>query len=175
MPPLPKRQSFVTAPSVALRKYRHKGIDMPGIFIRRMKLCSLQDHRIFGISSHYMHNKSGLRNGSRFTACQILALLGSTNGAGTCASAAGNAGICIDNVLAFALRNSGNGALFDACAASDALISNNICHDLHLQVFSGTIIHPTVEKSNIKYLTRRKMYVSIINNMSYIKMYFYGG
>ena len=63
----------------------------------------------------------------------LLALLGSANGAGTGACAAGNAGICIDNVLAFAFRDSGNGALFDASAASDALISDNICHDLHLR------------------------------------------
>ena len=94
-----------------------------------------------------MQQKSSRPYGKLLITCQVLALLGSANGAGTGASAAGNAGICIDNVLAIALRDSGNGALFDASAASDALISDDICHDLYTSKFFCNYYTPTCAKN----------------------------
>ena len=60
------------------------------------------------------------------------AFLDSFGGALISAGAAGNADISVDNVLAFALRNSLNGALVSAGAARDTSVSNNECHDIYL-------------------------------------------
>jgi len=57
-----------------------------------------------------------------------LGFLGSANRAGTCASAAGDAGIGIDDELAIAFGNSINRAFASASAASDAFISDNVRH-----------------------------------------------
>ena len=46
------------------------------------------------------------------------------------ASAAGNADVSVDNVLAFALRNSLNGALVSTSAALDASIGDDVSHDI---------------------------------------------
>jgi len=54
--------------------------------------------------------------------------LGSADRAGTCASAAGDAGIGIDDKLAIAFGNSINRAFASASAASDAFISDNVRH-----------------------------------------------
>jgi hypothetical protein len=51
--------------------------------------------------------------------------VGAFAGAGT----AGDAGIGVDNVLAFALRNAFQGASVGASTARDASISDNICHE----------------------------------------------
>ena len=57
-----------------------------------------------------------------------LSLADSTDRAGTLASTAIDASICVDLVLRIALRNSLNGAGTCACAAADASIINNTCH-----------------------------------------------
>ena len=57
-----------------------------------------------------------------------LLLLGSTNGASTCARTAVDALSSIDNVLVFALRDAAYGTLVRACAARDAIIINLISH-----------------------------------------------
>lgn len=57
-----------------------------------------------------------------------LCLLGSSDGASVCASAALDAGISVDYILSVALRNSFNGALCCASAAGDAIVRNYICH-----------------------------------------------
>ena len=54
------------------------------------------------------------------------------HGADAGASAAGNAGIGIDVELAVALRDGGNGTLFCARAARDALVADCICHGMYL-------------------------------------------
>ena len=58
-----------------------------------------------------------------------LSLGGSANGANACASTAGDAGIGVDHELAFAFADSGNGALFCACAACNTVVIDYICHD----------------------------------------------
>lgn len=57
-----------------------------------------------------------------------LFLNGSANGAGTCASAAGNASLSIDNVLTVAGRDRADGALSFTSTASNASILNNVGH-----------------------------------------------
>lgn len=59
---------------------------------------------------------------------------GSLYGAGICASAAINAGSCVDNVLTVALGYSLYGAACCASAARDASVCNLICHFLDLLV-----------------------------------------
>jgi hypothetical protein len=59
-----------------------------------------------------------------------LAFLDSGNGALVSASAAGNADVSVDLVLAVALSDSGNGALISTSAAGDASISNLVSHDI---------------------------------------------
>lgn len=58
-----------------------------------------------------------------------LSLRGSIYGAYISACAALNAGVCIDNILAVALRDGGNGALALAGAAGDAFVVYCICHE----------------------------------------------
>ena len=62
----------------------------------------------------------------------VLGLRGSANGAIFRASTAGNARIRIDYILAIAFADCLNGAAFSARAASDALITDYICHDSYL-------------------------------------------
>ena len=57
-----------------------------------------------------------------------LSLRGSAYRAGASASAAANAGVSVDNVLAVTFRNCLNGALSSASAARDAIIRNFISH-----------------------------------------------
>ena len=57
-----------------------------------------------------------------------LSLRGSAYRAGASASAAANAGVSVDNVLAVTFRNCLNGALSSASAASDAIVRNYVCH-----------------------------------------------
>jgi hypothetical protein len=57
-----------------------------------------------------------------------LCLLGCIYGAGTSASAAVDAVVSIDNVLAVSFRDSTNGAVSCASTACDASITNYICH-----------------------------------------------
>jgi hypothetical protein len=58
-----------------------------------------------------------------------LAFLDSLNGALVSASTAGNAGVGVDDVLAFAFGNSLNGALIGAGAASNTSVRNDVSHD----------------------------------------------
>ena len=58
----------------------------------------------------------------------LSALLGSANGAGACTSAAVDASVSVDNVLAVALGNCVYGAAVCASAARNALIGNYVCH-----------------------------------------------
>lgn len=61
----------------------------------------------------------------------------STYGANTSASTTFDASISVDDVLAVTLRDSGNRAFTCASAASDAFISNHICHSVtHLLAVS---------------------------------------
>ena len=57
-----------------------------------------------------------------------LALLRSANGTCACASAAVDASVSVDNVLAVTLGNCVYGAAISASAASDALVRNYVCH-----------------------------------------------
>ena len=57
-----------------------------------------------------------------------LFLNGSANRAGVCTRAASNALVCVDNVLAISLGNARYGASVSASAASNALVSNLVCH-----------------------------------------------
>ena len=57
-----------------------------------------------------------------------LGFLGSTNGAGASASAAGDAGIRIDHVLAIAFADGVHGTLFRAGAARDAIVINPVSY-----------------------------------------------
>lgn len=63
---------------------------------------------------------------------QELGLSGSTNGAGAGASAALDAHIGIDFILAITLGDSGHGALGSAGAAADAIIGNLVSHNRNL-------------------------------------------
>ena len=63
-----------------------------------------------------------------------LLLLGSANGADLGTSAAVDAGISVDHVLAVAFLNSGDGAAVGASAAHDASIINLVSHDIYLLV-----------------------------------------
>jgi hypothetical protein len=63
-----------------------------------------------------------------------LSLLGSANGANTGTSAALDASISVDLVLAVLLSNSVNRAFAGTCAASDAIIGNLVSHDHNLHV-----------------------------------------
>ena len=51
------------------------------------------------------------------------------DGAGARASSAGNAGIRVDHILAIAFADRADGALFRTCTASNALITDNKCHN----------------------------------------------
>jgi len=57
-----------------------------------------------------------------------LALLGSSDGAGASASAALDALVRIDDVLAITLRDRFHGALSRASAAADAFVTDNVSH-----------------------------------------------
>ena len=67
--------------------------------------------------------------GQQFLLYKNLSLRGSIYGAYISACAALNAGVCIDNILAVALRDGGNGALALAGAAGDAFVVYCICHE----------------------------------------------
>ena len=58
-----------------------------------------------------------------------LLSLGCTNRASAFASAALNANVCVDDVLAVTLGDGTNGASISASAASHALIRNLVSHD----------------------------------------------
>ena len=64
-----------------------------------------------------------------------LAFNGGTNGASASASAALDALVSIDNVLAVAFRDSVHGALSLASAAADAFVSNNVSHSSTSNIF----------------------------------------
>jgi len=53
---------------------------------------------------------------------------GSFNGAGCCASAAIDALVLVDFVLAVLFADSANGAVFCTCTATDASVCNYVCH-----------------------------------------------
>ncbi len=56
------------------------------------------------------------------------------------AGTAFNAGIGVDNVLAIAFGNAGNRATGRAGTATDASVTDFICHDLHLQISSILVL-----------------------------------
>ena len=76
-----------------------------------------------------LSRKKRRRNSPAFI-CMPLRLFGrrSRNGANLCASAAINAGVSVNYILAVALGNSLYGAAICAGAAGDAVITNYICH-----------------------------------------------
>lgn len=61
--------------------------------------------------------------------CFQLSLGRSANRAGACASAAANASVSVDNVLAVTLGNCVYRTSLSASAASDAIVRNYICHN----------------------------------------------
>ena len=63
-----------------------------------------------------------------------LAFLDGLGGALISASAAGNADVGVDLVLAVTLGDSLNGALISAGAASDTCIGDNVSHDFSSQL-----------------------------------------
>ena len=62
-----------------------------------------------------------------------LLLNGSRNGASASASAALNTFISVDNVFSVAFADTFYGALINASAASNAFVSDYVCHFIHLQ------------------------------------------
>jgi len=75
-----------------------------------------------------------------------------THGAGIRASAALDAGVRVDHVLAIAFRDSAHGALGRAGTAGNALVRNLICHGKTLHSFCPLqdlqiIIHKTLKKA----------------------------
>ena len=58
------------------------------------------------------------------------AFLDSFGGALIGTSAAGNADVSVDDVLAVAFGNGLNGALISTGAACDTSVSNDVCHDI---------------------------------------------
>jgi hypothetical protein len=68
-----------------------------------------------------------------------LLSLGSTHGAGIGASAAIDAQVSVDLVLAVALGDSGNGAALGASAASDARISDLVSHGYYLLIIRALL------------------------------------
>ena len=66
--------------------------------------------------------------------CRESALNRSAYRAGASASAAADAGIAVDDILAVALRDGVNRAVAGASAASDALVIDNIRHREHLHI-----------------------------------------
>ena len=66
--------------------------------------------------------------GSPFGCKDVLCFLGSTNRASLRASAAADANVCIDLVLAITLSNCLYGASLNASAAGYAIISNFVSH-----------------------------------------------
>lgn len=78
----------------------------------------------------YSNNGKSRSDFSRYFLLLFIELLsfGSLYGAGICTSAALDALISVDNVLAVALGDSLYGALCCASAAGDAIITDNVCH-----------------------------------------------
>jgi hypothetical protein len=76
--------------------------------------------------------KISLRRGLRRpSSCfEELAFLDSFSGALVSASAAGNADVSVDDVLAVAFGNSLNGALVSTSAASDTSVGDLVSHDI---------------------------------------------
>ena len=68
------------------------------------------------------------------TGASRLLSLGSLNGTYACASAAIDAVVCIDNILAVALCDAAYGTFVCASTACDAIIGNLICHSKHLRI-----------------------------------------
>ena len=68
-------------------------------------------------------------------------LVGSTDRANARASAAGNAGVGIDNVLIVAGGNSGDGAVICASAAHDAFVVDLVSHKDYLLILSVIFYH----------------------------------
>jgi hypothetical protein len=134
------RAATQLASSLTLSKPRCKKI---GIGAPRKSL-TVRDHP-YAITNRYyvfvfrkiyiFHNKIFLRV-KKSGECTPLFMcgprkllsLGSLNRASICARTAVNALVGIDNVLAVLLADSLNGALFSASAASDAIISDLVCH-----------------------------------------------
>lgn len=61
-----------------------------------------------------------------------LLLNGSTNRTCRCTSAAIETFVCVDYIFAITFGNSRYGALSCTCAATDAIIIDDICHLIHL-------------------------------------------
>ena len=85
---------------------------------------------------------------SAFYVWAELVSLGSLNRASICARAAVNALVGIDNVLAVLLADSLNRALLSASAASDAIISNLVCHCDTSVSCCGYIVSQIYQKEN---------------------------
>ena len=80
------------------------------------------------------------RHSSHPFAFDELLGLGSFNRTYACASTAFDAFICIDDELAIFFCDCTNGTFAFAGTASDAIISNDISHDFHLQNLPGTTV-----------------------------------
>ena len=73
--------------------------------------------------------------------------LGSVYGTNTSASAAFDASVSVDNVLAVTLGDAGKGAFACASAAGNASVGNLICHDEHLHRNYLYLFYHTAKKN----------------------------
>ena len=80
-----------------------------------------------------------MHNGMRSAAPDGLALHGGANGASAGASAALDALISVDDVLAVAFSDGINGAFSLASAASDAFVSDNVSHGYTSNKFESSL------------------------------------
>jgi hypothetical protein len=77
-----------------------------------------------------------------------LAQADSLRRANTCACAALCAGVSVNYVLIFALRDCLNGALTLTCTARDTVITNYVCHNLFL--FLNDLLILRIEDAKIR-------------------------
>ena len=94
-------------------------------------------------------NKNPAEAGSLFKSFES-GLRGSANRANAGASAAGNAGISVDNELAVSLGDGGNGTFLSARATGDALVADRICHCQYLLYYFVGSLYTITGKNAIQ-------------------------
>lgn len=102
----------------------------------------------FGCAGGGLYNEAGAVTSARLCVGQLcLRLFGSANRAGTGASAAIDANIGIDDVLAVTFGNSANGAIGSASAASNAIVRNFESHGSYLLIRRASTLAVILSKS----------------------------
>lgn len=109
----------------------HLVIQCPMIHVRQevLRRAGLLWPKALSVSSR-RHAKTACLYDRRFVFALRSAFLGSANRTGAGASAARDAGIGIDHILAIAFRDCADRAFACACATGDAFISDNIRHNI---------------------------------------------